>query len=200
TMVTTRLLAKRARSASLLLAMRRLADNPKGAFRPVSVLVIATFLCSIIAVFAPIVTDNSGVRPANQSNSFTHYFDSQHPIDSAYASTLIDKLQAIPGTRVIPTYTTDDAPADFSAESRLLVLCADIERGNIGIHCPAGATALKVPGLFGTGYREGGLNRGAVTTPPAEIRQRPLNSFAIWTSGDPALREQLRTMMAQYPV
>jgi hypothetical protein len=55
TMQAARLLAKLTRGASGLLAARRLADNPKAAFRSVSGLVLAVFIGTAIAGIVPAV-------------------------------------------------------------------------------------------------------------------------------------------------
>ncbi|HJQ09308.1 MAG TPA: FtsX-like permease family protein [Candidatus Saccharimonadales bacterium] len=199
TMVTTRLLAKRARSASLLLAMRRLADNPKAAFRPVSVLVIATFLCSIIAVFAPLVTDEPNTRSANQNNSFAHFFDEQHPLTSAHATTLIGKLQVVPEAKALLTYAAD-TPSNDMLNRQVLVVCEDIERSGVDLPCPDGATALKLSETFGQISSPKGMDNEPVVIPLAELRQRPLRTLAVfWHDNNPATRERIRTVMAGYP-
>jgi hypothetical protein len=53
TMQAARLVARYARGASALLAARRLADDPRAAFRSVSGLVLALFVGTAIAVLAP---------------------------------------------------------------------------------------------------------------------------------------------------
>ncbi len=50
------------REASMLLATRRLADNPKGAFRTVRGLVLAVFLGTMVAVLAPAIKPGSTRR------------------------------------------------------------------------------------------------------------------------------------------
>ena len=50
---TARLVGRAARGPSALLAARRLADNPKGAFRAVTGLVLAVFLGTMVGVFVP---------------------------------------------------------------------------------------------------------------------------------------------------
>ena len=55
TAVTSRLFGKTARGASALLATRRLADNPRAAFRSVTGLVLAVFLGTMVGALVPAV-------------------------------------------------------------------------------------------------------------------------------------------------
>ena len=55
TMQVARGLARISRGASALLAARRLADNPKNAFRAVSGLVLAVFVGSLLASIVPVI-------------------------------------------------------------------------------------------------------------------------------------------------
>lgn len=202
TMVITRLLARFSNGAALLLAMRRLADNPKGAFRPVSVLVIATFLCGIIAMFTPLIVD--GPTPAasqtTQRDSFAQYIDESRAINPDEVTALIADLQRIPGVNIAPTYTVDNEAPNANTSPGVLVACDDIIGTRLDLRCPEGATALQLSD-FALSYED--ITKLAFTPstmPLSEIRQRPVRTFAFWTSKDPALREQLRTTIAQYPV
>jgi hypothetical protein len=60
-----RLLARSVRGASALLAARRLADNPKAAFRTVSGLVLAVFLGTVVAGLLPAVHSTTATPSAN---------------------------------------------------------------------------------------------------------------------------------------
>lgn len=60
-----RLLARSVRGASALLAARRLADNPKAAFRTVRGLVLAVFLGTVVAGLLPAVNSTTATPSAN---------------------------------------------------------------------------------------------------------------------------------------
>ena len=60
-----RLLARSVKGASTLLAARRLADNPKAAFRTVSGLVLAVFLGTVVAGLLPAVNATTATPSAN---------------------------------------------------------------------------------------------------------------------------------------
>ncbi len=60
-----RLLARSVKGASALLAARRLADNPKAAFRTVTGLVLAVFLGTVVAGLLPAVNSTTATPSAN---------------------------------------------------------------------------------------------------------------------------------------
>ena len=107
-MQTTKLLAKLTRNAASLLAARHLADNPKGAFRSISGLVLAVFVGSFIAVLVPAV--NAAQSPTNNAslnNVLRVPYDTSptgEGISAADGATLVAKLRSYPGATVLPFY------------------------------------------------------------------------------------------------
>ncbi len=128
TMQAARLLSKTTRGTSTLLAARRLADDPKAAFRSVSGLVLAVFLGTMVAGLLPVVNATMKTPSANALNnvlydSFTYgpvcgnsvnctggkalkmqpdgFFTGLSPQSGAK---LISELQAFPGVAVAPVY------------------------------------------------------------------------------------------------
>lgn len=109
TMQVTLLLARFARSAPSLLAARRLSDNPKGAFRTVSGLVLAVFVGSVVSVLVPAI--NQAQNPSGQSSlsNVLRVPFSTDPLSAGLppkqAAALVSKMKSYPGTAVIPMYT-----------------------------------------------------------------------------------------------
>lgn len=110
TMQTTKVLSRLARSAPSLLAARRLSDNPKGAFRVVSGLVLAVFVGSVISVLVPAL--NQAQSPSGETSlnkvlrvPFTSTSALNPGISPAAASALVRKMESYPGTVVVPLYT-----------------------------------------------------------------------------------------------
>ena len=109
TMQVTKVLAQFARSASSLLAARRLSDNPKGAFRTVSGLVLAVFVGSVVSILVPAL--NQAQNPSGQTSlsSVLRVPLSDGPLDAGVppkdAAVLVSKMKSYPGTIVIPIYT-----------------------------------------------------------------------------------------------
>jgi hypothetical protein len=109
TMRVTEILARYARSAPALLAARRLADNPKGAYRTVSGLVLAVFVGSIVSVLVPAL--NTAQNPTGQtslSNVLRVPYNTSAlngGLAPTAAAALVRKISSYPGTTVVPVYT-----------------------------------------------------------------------------------------------
>ncbi len=107
-MQTTKLLAKMTRNASSLLAARHLADNPKGAFRSISGLVLAVFVGSFIAVLVPAInTAQSPTSGTSLSNVLRVPYDTSptgEGISASEGAALVAKLRSYKGATVLPIY------------------------------------------------------------------------------------------------
>ena len=128
TMQAARLLARSMNGPSTLLAARRLANDPKAAFRSVSGLVLAVFLGTALALLLPSINSASTATPSalalnnvllatftssticgNEVNCtgdgrLTNSNPSSFGLTAQDAKQLISGLRAIPGTTVIPLY------------------------------------------------------------------------------------------------
>jgi len=108
TMQVARGLARFSRGASSLLAARRLADNPKLAFRTVSGLVLAVFVGSLLASIVPVINAAQTSLGGNAS-SLTNVLRAPYSagpgsgLTPGQAAKLIDKLRA-PGVTVLAVY------------------------------------------------------------------------------------------------
>ena len=112
TMQAARLLARLTGGASSLLASRRLADNPKAAFRSVSGLVLAVFVGTLIGGVAPAsISAQSGGRYDELTNVLRMPYllgpGGQSQADPTGAA-LISTLSTYPGVTVIPVYSNPD--------------------------------------------------------------------------------------------
>ena len=114
TMVGSRAMARRTRRPSTLIAGRRLSDNPRGAFRAISGLILAMFVTSVsIGVITTIVADHSST------------------VSGALASdTLIDRLgnqssnQETPSLSSFPKAVLSDLHSIRGVEGVMLVYVA----------------------------------------------------------------------------
>ena len=109
TMAVTNTLARFARSAASLLAARRLSDNPKGAFRTISGLVLAVFVGTVISVLVPAL--NQAQNPSGQT-SLSNVLRVPYNVGPTavglspqVGTKLIAKLKSYTGTTVVPIYT-----------------------------------------------------------------------------------------------
>ena len=109
TMQVTKLLARFARRAPSLLASRRLSDNPKGAYRTISGLVLAVFVGSVVAVLVPAFSYAQNPSGDSSLNNVLRVPYNAGPLDAGIppksAAKLVSKVESYPGTIVVPFYT-----------------------------------------------------------------------------------------------
>jgi hypothetical protein len=153
-----RLLGRSVKGASALLAARRLADNPKAAFRTVSGLVLAVFLGTVVAGLLPAVNSTTATPSANAlSNVLLAGFTispicgnsvnctgsgpgdpAERPASKSAAleglpprtgATLVSQLRALGGATVFPIYSMPPAAAPTYPQK----VTPNQPRGNSGI-------------------------------------------------------------------
>ena len=95
------LFGRTASGSSALLATRRLADNPKGAFRAVSGLVLAVFLGTMVGALVPAVNATESTPTAG---ALSNILIGQVGLPAAAGQQLIGGISAIPGATVYPLY------------------------------------------------------------------------------------------------
>lgn len=165
TMQTVRLVAKVAHSASALLAVRRLSDNPKAAFRSVSGLVLVVFTASVVAFMAPAVLSqrfSAGNDALN--NTLTVEFFPEETLQPTEANQLLKQLQDIPGVEIFPMYDDPSATQeqegpragvgsgpgmdleqlDSSGPPPAIIACDSLKRLEVLGACPANFQAVTV--------------------------------------------------------
>jgi hypothetical protein len=114
-----RLFARMVKGPSPLLAARRLADNPKVAFRTVTGLVLAVFLGTIVAALLPAVNATTATPSANGLNNvlLDTFGGGGGPFGFGPAglsphtsATLLRELQGFKGATTYPVYTLPQPP------------------------------------------------------------------------------------------
>jgi ABC-type antimicrobial peptide transport system permease subunit len=113
TMGAARVLARFARGGSSLLAARRMADNPRAAFRSVSGLVLAVLVGTALAALVPAAlasqnTSEDGAL-ANVLLVGLGYDDVTGGPTASETAPVIGRLNAIPGAHVLPLYNAPQA-------------------------------------------------------------------------------------------
>jgi hypothetical protein len=210
TMQAARLLARVARSAPAVLAARRLADNPRAAYRSVSGLVLAVMVGTGLAAVVTAAIAGQQTSADNQlSNvlraSFAAKPDcggpcrSQHPraeqgLPPATTAALIADLTALPGTHVVPIYLDRGGS---------VITCADLRQVPALGTCPPGAQAVRIDigNLFTDNIAA--LNRllplvGATSaTTSVDPTQLGLATILV-TGNDPVTLERARTLLSHY--
>ncbi|MGW5158820.1 FtsX-like permease family protein [Nonomuraea wenchangensis] len=120
TMLAARLAARLTRGAATLLAARRLAADPKTAFRSVNGIVLAVFIGTAVAGIVPAVVSGQRAAGGGTLNEVMRvpfgYADAApgRPLQPDEADELLAEVGAHPGVTVLPIYRrtgTQDPPA-----------------------------------------------------------------------------------------
>jgi hypothetical protein len=153
TMAGSKIMAKRTSRVPLLLAGRRLSDNPRGAFRAISGLILAIFVTSVaVGVISTLLTDHGSTSTSSSASKtvtddFT--FSPNNSVPSV-SSAVVASLRSIHGvTGVTLVYV---APSRMQTNGRVpdinglggdvqfgLASCAELVTTPALGHCPSGA-------------------------------------------------------------
>jgi hypothetical protein len=116
TMQIARVTARIARGPSALLASRRLADDPKGAFRTSAGLVLAVFAGSLVACIVPAVHAAQSNGPAAQLVNVLRVPIGNGPgstgLDPRTGRRLVSHLDSEGGVSVVPVYVNPSGASD----------------------------------------------------------------------------------------
>ena len=208
TAATARWCARVLNGAAPLLASRRLADNPKAAFRAVRGLVLAVFLGTMIGTLVPVVESLEATSSATSLNNvLLDTFALQGPngltagIAPRAAGTLVSDLRTISGTTVYPLYSLPQAlNPGYQGQYLGVVSCAVLRDLAVLGQCAAGARAVQVndDSLV---YSDNPLNSTKVFVSPANpaytgsLAALPLQAVLVRVN-DAATLERVRTFLA----
>ncbi|WP_306322012.1 MULTISPECIES: FtsX-like permease family protein [unclassified Streptomyces] len=221
TMAGARLLVRFTRRPALLVAGRRLADDPKAGFRAVSGLVLALCVTSTAVGIITAVVAESGVPEdkavfgssvvADYGRQFRH---KPAPPPPAPPTATRARLDSVPGVRGVLVIHTNPLRIPDPVEPRPpkgqppilagLVSCAELARMPAHNNCRAGAEAAAIPPDFSHfGMRED--RAWPAVWPAADIGERrlrtlPVEGIIVTTDGSTAAVERVRTILAAaYP-
>jgi FtsX-like permease family len=168
-----RLLARSVKGAAALLAARRLADNPKAAFRTVRGLVLAVFLGTVVAGLLPAVNSTTATPSASAlSNVLLDGFTvspvcgnsvnctgsgpgglADKPARQAMAlkglppqtgATLLSQLRAFRGATVFPIYSIPQDPSPkYSPANNGIIGCESLKQLAALGQCAPGVKAIE---------------------------------------------------------
>ncbi len=207
TMTGARVLARRASRPGALIAARRLADDPRAAFRAVSGLVLALFIFTVAAALLATNDTKDYTRAGGPafSNTLVDQFSNitevssgdQMAVGSAPAppAAVLTRLRQISGVRGVVEVRADPGlhVAGFPAA---LVSCAQLASVPALGQCPAGAAAAKISAS--PAYTSGDLP--AADVPAPRLDSLPLGSLDVATNGSLPAIEQARTILEHaYP-
>ena len=222
TMVAARVMARWTSRPATLIAARRLADDPRAAFRAVSGLVLALLIATAavvaIATQDSVETTKFGSvaeasvlteQLADQSFNGAH-FDGAPTTPAgpaAPAAALTERLSRISGVggvvivRAAPGLTIPGSFHGLGPVGAGLVSCAQLASVPALGRCPAGAATAAFPedGFDGPLF---GLDATAITWPAAhfpaaKLGDRAVDAVDVGTDGTVAAIEQARTALEQ---
>ena len=208
TMAVARLMARWTRHPGTLIAARRLADDPKAAFRAVSGLVLALFITTVAVVAittqdaknvhrwgttaeAAVVTDQLAGSALNQKFGGTALTAGPGP--AAAAAPLSARLLGIHGVKGVMVVRADrgltipgafhNLGANFSggpsAVPAGVVSCAQLATVPALGRCPAGATAAAFPATGFSGPLLGLNKTAGITWPAANVPSSGLDRLGV---------------------
>ncbi|MFC0507461.1 FtsX-like permease family protein [Micromonospora costi] len=200
TMVSARVLARRAGRPATLIAARRLADNPRAGFRSVSGLIVALFVTSVATGTITTYVANRG-EPRTDSVAATSLSKSFRPEDGPppTAEQIPAELAAIPGVRSVTLVHTNPDPDGW----RGVVTCAELERLAVFGSCPAGARVASVTDDL-IGMRAFDLTNDtyvwdAADIDPAAVDRQPILSVVVDTTSRSAFERARTTLIDAFP-
>ena len=225
TMASARAMARWTSRPGTLIAARRIADDPRAAFRAVSGLVLALFVTTVAVVaittqnakepsrFGTVAEDNMLTDQLAVSSPGSPVFTGAGP--AAPAAPLAARLRAIPGVqgvvviRMDPGLTIpgrfddigDDGNGKFHQVPASVVSCAQLATVPALGRCPAGATTAAYPaGGFSANGLAGNIGATGITWPAANVPVARLDTLAVdsvnvGTDGSVAAIERARTLL-----
>ncbi|MEV4347289.1 ABC transporter permease [Actinoplanes sp. NPDC049596] len=190
TMASARILARRSTGPATLIAARRLADNPKAAFRAISGIMLALFITSVATGVITTIVANRGSAPAGTTGSATvalWAFEGKTLPTGA-----LERVRAVPGVRSVTELRENpDEHADPG-----LVACAELPAA-YG-RCAPGATVAQVATDF-IPWQAKSADPARVwpasAVPVGELGRLPLESVVVQTDGSAAAIERSRTVL-----
>jgi uncharacterized membrane protein YhaH (DUF805 family) len=202
TMLAARLLARRTSRPATLIAARRLADNPKAAFRAISGLVLALFVTTVAVGTIGTLVAASGA-PKERARADNLIDDFLPPLAST-ADPVPAGLTSVPGVRGVTVVyeAPEDLPLPAERDVRFgppyaLARCADLARAASFGHCAPGA---QVAWVYGDLLRPGTSAHAHEPWPTAPVDAAGLSrlravSLVAATDGTPATIERARTVI-----
>ncbi len=189
------LFSRFAHGSSALLAARRLADNPKGAFRAVTGLTLAVFLGTMAGLIVPAL---NATQQTPTAGALSNILIDQVGMPAAAGQQLISGITAIRGATVYPLYDLQP-PGEGLGPTLIAVSCADM-RAIAGLgRCAPGVRAVQVMdnSLFDDNpiYDTKPIVDSTSPAYTGKLNTLPLQTVLVKVNG-PATLERVRTYLA----
>ena len=214
TMLVSRVMARRTGRPAVLIAGRRLADNPRGSFRAVSGLIVALFIATasagVITTIVAYHSDSTGGAAGRDilSEDFGGPDTGVAGPRLGHASpfdTLVRQLKSLQGVNAVTVIHGRPAAAtgpDVGPPPGL-VACAELAQMPALGRCSPGVAVASIPPGFGSGgIAAGGTHsaNGEAVLPPADVsadrlKVLPVQTLYVGTNGSSAAIERARTSL-----
>ncbi|MGV9263064.1 FtsX-like permease family protein [Kitasatospora sp. NPDC003701] len=209
TLATARGVARRTSRPATLIAVRRLADDPKAGFRSVAGLVLALFVTTATVCVIGTIDENRGALSGDPQTRVAVEHGAmvdEPPMTDALPAQLLADLRAVPGFRGL-TVGHDNPqalgrePGERLGFSPALVLCTDLAQTPVAGHCPAGADVAGVPQFAFLDLQSNAAHEwAAAPISAAAAAELPVRTVLVTTDGSAAAMERTRTLLTRaYP-
>jgi hypothetical protein len=208
TMLGSRLMARRTSRPAVLIAGRRLSDNPQAAFRAIAGLIIAIFVTSVsVGVITTILDDHSAASATAAQNALIDQFGNRPPPGQPVSTTpvpasLIARLRSISGVQGVAVFYGQPASGNGSATAayRVLARCDQIARTPAIGRCPSGVKVVTITRNLDSStvtshsaLAQSFWPRAAVT--PGQLRNLPIRGIVVQTGPSSFALERARTVL-----
>ncbi|MBP0448819.1 hypothetical protein J5Y04_04575 [Kitasatospora sp. RG8] len=206
TMVAARAVALRTSRPATLIAVRRLADDPKAGFRSVAGLVLALFVTTATVCIIGTINDSRGTLSGDPQTRVAVGQSGRMedpPMTDAVSAKLLADLRAVPGFRGLSLGHDNPQglgrmPGERPWFSPSLVLCSDLAQVPVVGHCPAGASVAGVPQWAFLDLRSNAKAEWpAAPVSAEEVAGLPVRNIYVTTDGSAAAMEQTRTLLTK---
>ncbi|MFI6156801.1 FtsX-like permease family protein [Kitasatospora sp. NPDC051170] len=219
TMAAARTVARRTSRPASLIAMRRLADDPKAGFRSVAGLVLALFVTSATVGIIGTINAERGLLGGDPMVRKAVVLDSLQGQGAASATgstegtipavtpDVVARARAVPGFEAMAL--VHENPAHLGAVTKpdgrqivpVLVRCSELAQVAVVGHCAPGAAVAAVDRYQFVDLTSGeGKEWPAVPLSPEEVDRLPVRTVYATTDGSVAAKERVRTLLSRtYP-
>ncbi|MFD8720094.1 FtsX-like permease family protein [Streptomyces sp. NPDC059629] len=214
TMTVARAMARRTRRPAALIAVRRLADDPKAGFRAVSGLVLALFVTTATVSIIGTINHYRGTLDGDRQTRTVVEAGAlgEAPLAGTVPTRLLAEVRAIPGVRGLAVvHANPDGvgkvvhrrvhPGDPPPDAPALVTCSDLAQTPMVGRCPAGASVTAVDFYaFVSLQSHPNLPWPAAAISTAAVAKLPVQLVYVATDGSTASMERVRTLLSTaYP-
>ncbi|GAA2835968.1 FtsX-like permease family protein [Kitasatospora sp. CM 4170] len=206
TMAAARGAARRTSRPATLIAVRRLADDPKAGFRSVAGLVLALFVTTATVCIIGTINENRGTlsgdpqtRVAVEQSGLVE----DPPMTDSVSAQLLADLRAVPGFRGLALghdnpKAVGALPGERPGFAPNLVLCTDLAQVPVVGRCPAGASVAGVPPWGFLSLRStSAMEWPAAPVSAEEVAALPVRNVYVTTDGSTAAMERIRTLLTR---